>query len=225
MFRPSLENRSVIAFNCPKCRQALEFAEDSAGRVVRCPTCRVKLRLPGAPPSDDEPVVTRRRRKKRRRRQVEESNEIVDTPEWIAPTALLGVGLMLSVGSMTMAKGGEGFAEGVATVGLQLLLTIPLSIAGLLIMAPLLGVNFGSFGMAILKLAAVNVSTLSIAMMCQFTGIPAFLAFSFVAPIGWLLFHWLFQLEPTETMYVLTVIWLIQFLADLTLKAAQLRGR
>jgi hypothetical protein len=214
----------VIAFKCPKCRQALEFPDEAAGGIVRCSACQVKLRLPGEPPPDDEPVVKRRRRKKRRRLPEEETTGISETPEWVAPTILLALGLVLSIGGMAMTKGADGFAEGLNTVGLQLLVTVPLSIAGLFISAAVLGLTFGTIGMAILKLAAINVLTLSIAMTFQFGGLPAYFAFTLVAPVGWLLFHWLFQLEPTETMWVLTVLWLIQFLADLTVTAAQLRA-
>ena len=71
----------MIAFKCPKCRSALEFADDAAGRIVRCPECQVKLRLPGELPPEDESERARPRRKKRRRRQeVEETTEVLKVP-------------------------------------------------------------------------------------------------------------------------------------------------
>ncbi|HEY1378429.1 MAG TPA: zf-TFIIB domain-containing protein [Gemmataceae bacterium] len=232
--RPAREP-PVIAFKCPKCRVTLEFADAAAGRLARCPACRARVRVPEPPPPAEEEVVTApvaeeppppRRRKKRRRPAPipDDTPEPGETPEWLPPTVLLALGLVLAVGSPAVMKGTEGFADGLATVGLHLLVTVPLSVAGLFIAAPLLGVTFGTIGMAVLKLAAINVLTLSLAMTAMFGGMPGYVAFTLVAPVGWLLFNWLFGLEFNETMFVLTVLWLIQFLADLTFTAAKLRA-
>jgi hypothetical protein len=210
----------VIAFNCPKCNASLEFADSAAGRIVRCSGCRVKLRLPGEL-SEDEPP----RRKKRRGKPVEdEPTEPTGTPEWLAPTVILTIGLILTIGNLAVAGGNEGAATGATIVGLRLLTAVPLSIAGMFIVAPLLGITFGGIGTAILKLAAINVLTLSVVVMAESTGAGGILGYAIAAPIGWLLFKWLFELEFTETMISLTVIWLIQFLASLTVTAAALRA-
>jgi hypothetical protein len=185
----------------------------------------VKLRLPGELPPEDEPERARPRRKKRRRRpKLEETTEVGETPEWVAAAIILALGLILSVGGMAVAEGRDGFAIGLAAVGVRLLVTVPLSIAGLLITAPLLGITFGTIGMAILKLAAINVLSLSIALTAIFAGAPALVGYALAAPIDWFLFKWLFELEFSETMIVLTVIGLIQFLANLAVTAAQLRA-
>lgn len=209
----------MIAFDCPKCRSALTFAGTAAGRIVRCPECGAKLRLPGEMSAADPP-----RRKKRPRRPVEdEPTEPAGTPEWLAPGMILAVGLLLTVGSLAVAKGAEGAATGMIFVGLRLLTAVPLSIAGMLIVAPLLGINFGTIGIAILKLAAINVLTLSITVTAEFTG-AGLLGYAIAAPVDWLLFKWLFELEFNETLIALTVIGMIQFLAGLTLTAVQLRA-
>jgi hypothetical protein len=215
----------VIEFNCPKCRQALEFADEAAGRIVRCPECRVKLRLPGELPPDEAPAEIRPRRKKRRRRRAAaETTGPRETPEWVAPSVVLGIGLLLSVGGMALTAGPAGFAAGLVIVLPRLMITVPLSIAGLYIAAPLLGITFGTIGLGILKIAAINVLTLSIAMTAMFSGVPAVVGYGLAAPIGWGLFKWFFELEIYETIFALTVIWLIQFMANLTLTAARLRA-
>jgi hypothetical protein len=209
----------MIAFDCPKCKAGLEFADSAAGRVVRCPDCKVRLRLPGELVEVDPP-----RRKKRRRPTEEIPDEPTETPEWIAPAVILGVGLTLTVGSLALAHGQEGAAAGLVLVGLRLLLAVPLSIGGMFIVAPLLGVSFGSIGMAILKLAAINVLTLSIVLNMEFTAGHALFGYLPAALIGFLLFKWLFELEFSETMISVTVINLIQFLANLTITAVALRS-
>jgi hypothetical protein len=209
----------MIAFGCPKCKARLEFADSAAGRIVRCPECRVRLRLPGELTDDDPP-----RRKKRRRRLEQDPTEPAETPEWLAPAIILGLALTLSVGSLAVAKGQEGAAGGIAHIGLRLLTAIPLSIGGMFIVAPLLGITFGTIGMAVLKLAAINVLTLSIVLNVELAGGHAIFGYALAAPIVWLLFKWLFALEFSETMIALTVIDLIQFLANLTVTAVTWRA-
>ncbi len=225
----------VIAARCPKCRAKLEFEAARDGRIVHCTYCRAKFWLPGeAPPAEDEaapaPVVEeaeRPRRRKKRRRPPPIEEPVVEpgvTPEWVPPTIILALGLVLAVGGMAVTQGRLGFVAGLAVVGIHLVVTVPLSIAGLFISAPLLGITFGTIGMAVLKLAAINVLTLSIVLTTMFGGAPAVFGYTLAAPVGWLLFHWLFELEFNETLFALTVIGLIQFLANLTVAAVRLRG-
>jgi hypothetical protein len=222
----------MIAFTCPKCRRELEFADEAAGSVVRCPGCRVKLRVPGGPPAEleREPEERPRPKKRRRRRPVEpeaDPNEITPTPEWLAPTILLVVGLLLAVGSPALQKGAEGFAQGLAAVGFRLLFAVPLTVAALFISAPLLGIDFGPFSLAILKLSAINVLLVAIGltvMMSSAAGGVGIIILLIAGPVGWMLFKWLFQLEFQEVMFVLVVIWLIQFLAGLAQTTMRLRS-
>src|SRR5207237_10197581 len=93
----------VIAFRCPKCRSDLEFGDGAAGRLVRCPECRARIRLPGELTEEDRP-----RRKKRRRQDEVDATEPTETPEWVAPAIIFGVGLTLSVGSLAVAGGKTG---------------------------------------------------------------------------------------------------------------------
>jgi hypothetical protein len=210
----------VIAFTCPKCQQALEFKDAAADRIVRCRGCQARLRAPGqlAESGDRRPSS-----KKSRRVEDDEMPDVGETPEWVVPAVLLAVGLMLSVGGMAVSEGRDGFVAGLAFVAVRLLVTVPFSVIALFITAPILGVSFGPFTIAVLKLAAINVFTLGIAMTFQFGGIPAFMTYSLVAPIGWGLFKWMFQLEFSETMIVLVLTGLIQFLAQMTVATAMSR--
>jgi hypothetical protein len=214
--------RRMITFNCPKCHQALEFKDAAAGRIVRCRGCEAKLRAPGQLAPAPDPL----RRKKRRREPVEDagdSNDVGVVPEWVAPASLLGVGLLLAVGGMAVTKGRDGFAAGLLIVALQLVVTVPFNVAILFIAAPLLGVSFGPITTALLKLSSISVLTLGMSMTLQFGGMPGFMASSLVAPIGWGLFKWLFELEFVETLIVVAVTWLVQSLVGLTLAIIMLK--
>ena len=180
MLRPEAVGREgppMIRFRCPKCRSDLEFGDSAAGRVVRCPGCQVRLRLPGELTGDPP-----RRKKKRRRPAPEDSTEPSETPEWVAPAIILGLGLVLSVGSTAVARGAEGAAAEAVLVGLRLLAAVPLSIAGLFIVAAVLGISFGTIGLAILKLAAINVLNVSIVLLAEASG-AALLGFVITTPV------------------------------------------
>jgi len=213
---PSPRPLPMIALRCPKCRSALEFGDDAAGRIVRCPDCRARLRLPG-----ELTAAVPRRRKKRRRPPGPEDRE---APAWLVPTVILVLGLLLTVGSLALAKGQEGAAVGLAIVAGRLLMAVPLSIAGMFLVAPLLGISFGTIGLAILKLAAINVTALAIVMNVQFAGGLTIMGYAIASPVMWLMFKSMFELDFNETMIAVTVIDLIQFLATLTLTAALLRA-
>jgi hypothetical protein len=194
----------------------LNFGDDSAGRIVRCPACGVRLRMRGELPDAPPP-----RRKKRRRAADDEPGE---TPEWLVPIVLLVLALVLTVGSLALARGQEGAQFGVKVVFWRLVATVPLSIAGMFIVAPLLGITFGTIGLALLKLAAINMTTLAIVMNVQFSGGPTIVGYGIATLVMWGLFKWMFELDFNETMISVTVIDLIQFLASLTVTMAMLRA-
>ena len=133
----------VIRFRCPKCHADLEFGAAAAGRMVRCPGCRAGLRIPG------ELTATRPAAGKNAPpAEPEDSTKPGETPEWLAPAIILGIGLVLTIGSMAVSGGTEGAAIGFGTASPTAATTIPLSIAGMFIVAPLLGITFGTIGRA-----------------------------------------------------------------------------
>jgi hypothetical protein len=208
--------RPMIEITCPKCRSELSFGDGAAGRIVRCPACRVRLRLRGELTAADRP------RQKKPRRQ--ESDDVGEAPDWLAPTVILVLGLALTVGSLALARGQGGAEIGLLVVAGRVFTAVPLSIAGMFVVAPLLGISFGTIGLAILKLAAINVTALAIVMNVQFAGGHAFFGYLIATPVMWGMFKWMFELDFNETMISVTVIDLIQFLATLTVTAAMLRA-
>jgi hypothetical protein len=194
----------------------LDFGDVAPGQIVRCPGCGIKLRMRG------ELAESPTSRRKKRRRVAD--NEPGETPAWFVPTIIIVLALVLTVGSLTLARGQEGAELGIKVVFWRLVATVPLSIAGMFIVAPILGITFGTIGLAILKLAAINMTALAIVMNVQFSGGPTILGYAIATPVMWGMFKWMFELDFNETMISVTVIDLIQFLASLTVTMAMLRA-
>lgn len=217
----------MLTCTCPKCKSRSEFPSSVAGKVVRCSECGTKLRLrtPGESAPEQAKSATPKPARRRRRRPAVPDDELTTTSEWIAPTLILGLGLLLAIGGMAIAKGQAGASESVLQVFVQLIIAVPLSTAGLFIAAPLLGVSFGDIRMAILKLAAINTLTLSIAITAGQGGAHPLLGQVIAAPIGWGLFKWLFDLDFSETLFVLTLIGVMQWIARLSILALEMQAR
>lgn len=217
----------MLTCTCPNCNSRSEFPCSAAGKTVRCGECGARLRLKA--PADSTPGPEKssnpRPARRRRKRLVRPEDELATTSEWIAPTLILGLGLLLAIGGMAIAKGQAGASESALQVFVQLIIAVPLSTAGLFLAAPLLGVSFGDVRMAILKLAAINTLTLSIAITASQGGAHPLLGQVIAAPIGWGLFKWLFDLDFSETLFVLTLIGVIQWIARLSILALEMQAK
>jgi hypothetical protein len=220
----------VFSFACTKCHYAMKFDDADAGRLVVCPNCGTRLRLPALPfparapargrEPDDTPVAAedelpvrrgRRRAKRGEVRDEPEAGVAEPTPEWVEPAVLLGIGLLLAVGGVFVAGGAAAL---LLSVVLRLAITVPISVVGMFVAAKMLGISFGTLGLAILKLAAISVFTLGIVATGDMTGWPV-AGILIAIPVGWLLFSRLFDLDFLETLWSLVIIGVIQWLAGL----------
>jgi hypothetical protein len=211
----------MIRFACPKCDSRLEFADDAAGTVVRCPECRAGLKLPGrkgparkpaaAPPPEDDPPVEAevvRPKKRRRRRDAEEGSR--ETPEWVAPTILLGVGLLLSVVGALLAHGVAGTAGLLLVTAIMLAVIIPANIAGMYVAAAVVEVQFGQIWDAALKIAAITVTMQGVNIILTIgdkgqLGAATCFALLIQVPLSFGLFCWLFKMSLVEA-FVSTIV-------------------
>src|SRR6266487_4199585 len=172
----------MVKLKCPKCLESLTFGDELRGSDVRCPSCNALLhlrsKLPSAaqaeaparsakptpqagpkPPPPDEgdgieaaPVARKRRRRKKRRREGRSSG----IPEWIVPLAIFVVAIAMN--ALIARRAGEEAAKGLMLFTLiELVLTVPATIAGMFVAAAALGINFGNIFTAALKVAAITV--------------------------------------------------------------------
>src|SRR5262245_31920121 len=227
----------MVKIKCPKCSEFITLAEEQRGTEVRCPNCQALLRLRGKPSSssepdpptrsarqaraarpeppppdeDDEvndaPVVRKRRRRKKRRREDESSG----MPEWIVPLVIFVVAIAMN--AMIARRAGEEAAKGLMLFTLiELVLTVPATIAGMFVAAAALGINFGNIFTAALKVAAITVVVQCIYTFGMTRGDDgsAIIVILFALPVYYGMFCWLFSLSVVDAIWATVFIGLIQ---------------
>jgi len=199
--------------HCPNCGGLLRAPDVKAGHAVRCTKCGYTFAVPDHEPGGQPPRRDAEREERRRRHR--RPTDGADTPkrEWVVPTVLLGVGLLLAMSGIFLHEGAAAVTRFVIVIGINLVLTVPITIAAMYVAAAVLGTSFGTLGMAILKLTAINVMFLGILLTAAFAGAPV-IGLAVAVVVGWVLFSFLFKLAWYETLISLLIIGLIHFVAE-----------
>ena len=182
---------------------AFEVVESAEFEVVEeAPKARPKKpRRDGTEPEPERP-----KKKKRKRSSIpdpiDEDQAARDRAlrdfEWVWPSVLLGIGMILTfVSAFGATKLGALFTLGVLCLGL--VITIPLTIAALMIIGLLLGIEYGRIGPAILKIAAITFVANGIMFLGAWMRLPGFIVFPISCFISFGLFMTQFDLDTWET--------------------------
>jgi hypothetical protein len=123
----------------------------------------------------------------------------VSPREYRIPLILLEGGFVVWLAATIATHGGAGALAAGKTLSLVFLVQIPLMIAGLHLLAALLGISYGLLQSAILKLAAITLLGLGLSGLGEAVGHPI-IALLAVVPLSWFLFGFLFELDPWETL-------------------------
>lgn len=231
----------MVKVKCPKCSETIPVAEEQRGVEVRCPNCQALLRLrgkpsranepdppprsanparaarPGPPPPDedepveDAPVVRKRRRRKKRRRETESSG----MPEWIIPLVILVVAV--ATNAIIARRGGDEAGRSLMIFSLiELVVTVPATIAGMFVAAAAMGINFGNVFTAALKVAAITAVVQCIYTFGMTRGDDgsAMIVILFALPVYYGMFCWLFELSFIEAIWATIFIGLVQKVVD-----------
>ena len=207
--------------HCPNCGGLLHAPNLAAGHAVRCNKCGYTFAVPDhVPGGQSARRDAEREERQRRHRERSHSKKETDasTREWLVPTALLVVGLMLALSGIFVHEGAAGVRGLVIVVAVNLAVTVPITIAAMHIAAALLGTSFGTLGTAILKLAAINVLYLGIVLTGALVGVPL-IGLIVGVVVSWVLFSFLFDLAWYETLISLLIIGVIHFIAGRFLEA------
>lgn len=110
----------------------------------------------------------------------------------------------------------QGATQAILGVGIELAIQIPLLLFAVTLAAKALGVSFGPMGQAVFKLVAVILGPSAIGGIV--TLLVGGIAGSFAGGMASFIFYWillsvLFDLEGLDTLYVIIIIWAVQFLA------------
>lgn len=224
------EEAEGLSFACPACGAELAWSPRVAGRKVSCPCGHVfvgPLRsavVGEAPPEPPREAPGRAaelakiygRPKKRIVEDEEEAGGVVRNV--LAPSVLLGVGLLIALSQVTWRK--PQFTRWMdVSLGqmIVILLALVLTLLGSVgAFVRLMNVDFGRFGPALYKLAAIPVFAGSIAIAVtrldrspmSITGMA--MGWHLLIVLYWGLFSFLFKLELWETLLVCFVVAVVQ---------------
>jgi len=130
------------------------------------------------------------------------------------PAAIVLIGMFLQVGLISSWH----FTRVpylLPQLGVHLGINLVLSFIGVLLVAKLMDISFGSPGPMVLKLTAIALAVPAVAdMIGRLVGHDSFFVAMMVsailyAPLGVTLFWWLFDMEIAEALYCQIVIWLV----------------
>lgn len=140
--------------------------------------------------------------------------------EWYVPSAVLGFGLVMCVVGGVKAGGAVGLVTTIGVLVIGLAVTIPVSVVALMAFGVVAGINYGRFGPAVLKLAAVGSVAQGIMLIgSAVLGLPFFLFLPISGLATLVLFMTQFELEYGEANASVGAINLLNFLANLLIIA------
>lgn len=164
---------------------------------------------------DDRP---RRRKKKKSRSQPEETSS---TSEWIIPSVIGGVGLLMTV---IGAVGAGGAGHAIVSVVIFLVaqvIQIPVTIGALMVIGGVLGIEYGTLVGAIRGLGAVSLLTNGMMAIGAWLDVPFFVYQPVVFLIGFGVFMTLFHLDVWETWITMVALdlmtWVFLFVTMIVL--------
>jgi len=129
----------------------------------------------------------------------------MEATEGPAPIALLVLGILVFVAYGFWGAGIEGAQAIGLLVGLHLAFGVALGLAGCFLTAHLMGASFGYLNTAIIKLAAVAVFPNAVSLVIPYVG------WLVAALLYWGLLACLFDLDLTELLVLVVVLWILRF--------------
>jgi hypothetical protein len=169
---------------------------------------------------DDEDDAPRKPKKKKKTAKLLEEDGQNAFAEWAPSLGILLVGLILSVmGTIGVSKHEDSFMSPGLAVAFMLVtqvISIPLTIAGLMIVGSLFGIEYGTFMGAVRNLAAMSFLTTGMMATFDWMRIPSFVYQPIIFMVGVGLFLALFRLDVWETfitMFMLNVLSWVFYIA------------
>jgi hypothetical protein len=191
--------------HCKNCGAMLPAPDVGNGHAVRCRKCGYTFAVPDKVRAEEPPPPKHKEVELPRRRHRPETEEAEAPPaDWVAPTVILILGLVVAAGGAVATAGAAGVAGRLVVVLVNLAVLVPVTIAILFAVRAMLRTPFGPTGTAVLKLAAINVLLLAIFLTANFAGAPALGILSGIAA-GWGLFTYLFDPEWYATIIFLFI--------------------
>lgn len=176
----------------------------------------------GADDTADDRPRPKKKKKRRQFTQVDDDGQadrdrVLAEFEWYYPAAILFVGVVMCLIGGIGAGGAVGLIQTVGVLVIGLAVSIPLSVAALMVIGILCGIEYGRFGPAMLKLAAITCVANGIMLIGEWRHLPwfVFCPISCLVTLG--LFMTQFELDYGEANTSVGAINLFTFLANVVL--------
>jgi hypothetical protein len=193
-----------------------EVVEDEPAAKPRPPR---RLRAEAAeepdPPRPARPKRTKKFRKQLPAEEDDSHERALRHYEWVVPSIVLGVGVILTgVGTVGVA-GKEGALHDIGVMTVGLFVSVPLTIGALMVGGILMGIEYGRVGPAILKIAAITLVVNGVLWIGDWARLPGMLTLPVACLISFGLFMTMFDLDTWETNASLGMVNALTFLAHL----------
>ncbi|QDU24261.1 hypothetical protein [Urbifossiella limnaea] len=202
----------------PAAKPAFEVVDDTEVEVSaksRTAEVRKPARAARADDDDDRPRKKKAKKGGGARTGDDYADEVREQRlrefEYTWPTVFLVLGVGMAVTGAIGSGGGEG-ALSVILVIAGLFFSIPVSIATLMGVGLVCGINYGRFGPAILKIAAVTFVVNGVYFLCEWFKVPIFIAGPIGCAAAFGLFKTMFDLDNGETNTSMGAINVVSFL-------------
>ena len=168
---------------------------------------------------DDDDRPRKKKGKKKKGSQAQTGDSYADEVreqrlrefEYTWPTVFLVLGVGMAVTGAIGAGGAAGTLS-VILVLAGLFVSIPIAIVTLMVVGAVCGINYGRFGPAILKIAAITFIVNGIYFICEWLKVPIYVAGPIGCAAAFGLFKTMFDLDNGETNTSMGAINVVSFL-------------
>ena len=175
---------------------------------------------------DEAPEATspKRKKKKRKKGAAPRQSDAEDTHEqsriafeWIWPSVILAVGVILTFTGAIGIGGKDGVGHSILVILFGLIVSVPIAVGALIVIGMVAGIEYGRFGPAVLKIAAFTITLNGIWLSGGWVGLPPAVVggVAFVASL--VLFVTQFGLDLWEARVSVLGLNLISFIVKLIL--------
>ncbi len=176
---------------------------------------------------EDDEERPRKKKKKKKKKKYEnqsvyddlENRSHISIDDWMIAGFLFATGFVLCLVAAVGIAGSAHAWKALFVMFVYFLLLLPITIGAMMGVGIVMGIDYGEYKVAILKLAAISAFNNGLIWLGDWIGLPFYLTLSFCALIGFGLFMTVFELDPQEATTTIGAINLVQFAARFILVA------
>lgn len=212
---------------CVNCGYNLESGKQLQTNIAEAPADEAANDAANETPAAASPLAALGGSSAVTRALEEREDEVQPSPiiEFYLPLGLIVLGLLMRF-AQAMYFGDDavdGFLDALIVTSMDLAISIPLLLLGLLVSVKLLSVSFGPLGQALFKLLAILLGPAALGDIVAYVVsgplgselAGSFAGFLVAVVTMWVLLSQLFDLEGSDAFYVLIIIYVVNFIVTM----------